>query len=569
TTNLNFETTPVYSLTLTVSDGANVSAVQSISVLLIDENDVPVFSPAAAMSIPENSPAGTIVGYISAVDPDVGDVLTYSIVSGVPNQPFAVDSANGTIRVVDSSLLDFETTTVWNVTVRVTDAGGLTDTQVVTIAAIDQNEAPTDLLLSGGSVDENSAVGTVVGSVSGLDADAGDLLTYSLLNDAGGRFTIDMNSGTISVADGSLLNFESASTHQIRIRATDQSGLTYNETFIITLNDVNEAPVAVGDQYLGLQLETIEVGPGGLLHNDSDVDGDGLTVVLVTTTAHGSLLVSGDGSFVYKPAQVFSGVDSFSYYVTDGQLISNTVTVTLTVQQTVTGTGNNNSTPPPDSSTAPTNGGDSTTPPPVVDSESTDSTENGNGPSLTVGSGRNRNHPNTPGIAAPSGAETTKQIIEATRSELFISVFLDDVPEANSDELQRAALRSQVSQESTVDHNAGNFLFETVETDRPLFAGVNIHFRNDDFLHHREEREVKQQIMEKVVVGTTAAVSTSVSVGYVVWMLRGGSLLTTFLSSLPAWQAFDPLPVLESFEEEGESEEAESLATMVAGGDQS
>ena len=70
--------------------------------------------------------------------------------------------------------------------------------------------------------------------------------------------------------------------------------------------------------------------------------------------------------------------------------------------------------------------------------------------------------------------------------------------------------------------------------------------------------------MEKVVVGSTAAVSTTVSVGYVVWMLRGGSLLTTFLSSLPAWQAFDPLPVLESFDEDAEGD-GESLQSLVSG----
>jgi hypothetical protein len=46
-------------------------------------------------------------------------------------------------------------------------------------------------------------------------------------------------------------------------------------------------------------------------------------------------------------------------------------------------------------------------------------------------------------------------------------------------------------------------------------------------------------------------------------MLRGGSLLTTFLSSLPVWQSFDPLPILESFES-SEDEDPESLLTMVS-----
>ena len=48
---------------------------------------------------------------------------------------------------------------------------------------------------------------------------------------------------------------------------------------------------------------------------------------------------------------------------------------------------------------------------------------------------------------------------------------------------------------------------------------------------------------EDVIVGSTAVVTTSLSVGYVVWILRGGSLLTAFVSALPTWSSFDPLPV--------------------------
>ena len=56
--------------------------------------------------------------------------------------------------------------------------------------------------------------------------------------------------------------------------------------------------------------------------------------------------------------------------------------------------------------------------------------------------------------------------------------------------------------------------------------------------------------LDKVVVGSSAIATTSLSVGYVIWMLRGGSLLASFVSSLPAWSSFDLLPVLEKFDEE-------------------
>lgn len=62
-----------------------------------------------------------------------------------------------------------------------------------------------------------------------------------------------------------------------------------------------------------------------------------------------------------------------------------------------------------------------------------------------------------------------------------------------------------------------------------------------------------------------AAISTSVSVGYVVWLLRGGSLVASFLTSLPAWQSFDPLPVLEQFDSNGEDDDEESLESIASG----
>ena len=70
-----------------------------------------------------------------------------------------------------------------------------------------------------------------------------------------------------------------------------------------------------------------------------------------------------------------------------------------------------------------------------------------------------------------------------------------------------------------------------------------------DLLHDVEAKEFVQNL----VVGTTAASLTGLTVGYVIWLIRGGTLLATMISSLPAWMAFDPLPILDSFEESEQS----------------
>src|SRR5690606_26285944 len=109
------------------------------------------------------------------------------------------------------------------------------------------NQAPGIVELSASSVVENAAVGTVVGVVSATDPDAGDTLTFALLDDAGGRFTIDPATGEIRVADGSLLDYESADQHEIVVQVTDAGGLSDTATFTIAVEfDPTGEPVYGG-----------------------------------------------------------------------------------------------------------------------------------------------------------------------------------------------------------------------------------------------------------------------------------------------------------------------------------
>jgi len=82
--------------------------------------------------------------------------------------------------------------------------------------------------------------------------------------------------------------------------------------------------------------------------------------------------------------------------------------------------------------------------------------------------------------------------------------------------------------------------------------------------------DMKQEVsnettMKQTVVGSAIAVSTGLSVGYVVWLLRGGMLLSSLLSSIPAWQILDPLPVLAGVRDDQESDDDESLASILEG----
>ena len=150
----------------------------------------------------------------------------------------------------------------------------LVETDFIFAAA--PNPAPTDIGLSGTTIAENSANGTVVGSLSATDP--GDTATFTLLNNAGGRFAI---SGNDIVVNG-VLDFETATSHAVTVRVTDSANNTYDETFTINVSDVNEAPTAVSFANTTPAIdENVAVG-GGIKVADIVVTDDALGTETLT-----------------------------------------------------------------------------------------------------------------------------------------------------------------------------------------------------------------------------------------------------------------------------------------------
>ncbi|WP_287627446.1 MULTISPECIES: Calx-beta domain-containing protein [unclassified Microcystis] len=108
------------------------------------------------------------------------------------------------------------------------------------------NEAPTNIQLSKNNIDENSPNGTVIGTLTTTDPDANNTFSYSLVDNAGGRFAI--NSNQLIVADGTKLDYETNQKHTITIRTQDQGGLTYDKSFDINLIDVADSGVIAFSQ---------------------------------------------------------------------------------------------------------------------------------------------------------------------------------------------------------------------------------------------------------------------------------------------------------------------------------
>ncbi len=234
----------------TSTDGSFSTQSFTINIADVDEFDVttPVDANAAVNSVAENAAIGTTVGITgSAFDIDATtSVVTYSLVNNDGGR-FAIDATTGVVTVAGT--IDRETEgTVRNITVRATSQDGSTADQTFAINIIDVDEfdvtTPVDANAVVNSVAENAAIGTTVGiTANATDSDATtNGVTYSLVNNDGGRFAIDGSTGVVTVA-GAINREADGAVRNITVRATSQDGSFADQTFAINIVDVDEFDV--------------------------------------------------------------------------------------------------------------------------------------------------------------------------------------------------------------------------------------------------------------------------------------------------------------------------------------
>ena len=254
--NLDFETTSSYVLGIQVTDGLNASAVQTITVDVIDVSDNAVGpvgdADAGTDSVVEGAAAGTPVGLTAiAADIDLGDTVTYTLDDDAGGR-FTIDALSGVVTVANGSLLDREAAASHDIVVRAQSSDGSSGVALFTISIDDADEydvtpiADLDAVADG--VVENAPVGTLVGiTASASDPDSTtNQITYSLDDNAGGRFAIDNLTGVVTIAGA--IDYETATNHDIIVRARSADGSWETRLFTIAVSDVSDSPVgAVND----------------------------------------------------------------------------------------------------------------------------------------------------------------------------------------------------------------------------------------------------------------------------------------------------------------------------------
>ncbi len=292
---LNFETSPTFSLTVTVTDSGlpSLSASATVTVSLSNVNEPPTGVTLTPSSVNEGIPVGAVVGLLTGLDPDAGDTFTFALTDGLnarDNARFEIVGNELRMREV----LNFEATPIAFIMVRVTDAGGRSFDATLQISVNNVNEAPTNILLSTATIRENAlSVPTFVGTFSAVDEDFNQTYTYSRVLGTG-----DTNNTDFEIITGGQLratrtfNFETEPTRSIRVRVTDNGSpaQSFEKVFTITVTNINEAPAAPT-----LSNNTVVEGvvniPVGTLSAVDPEGSSGLTFSLVSGVPDNSFFV--------------------------------------------------------------------------------------------------------------------------------------------------------------------------------------------------------------------------------------------------------------------------------------
>ncbi len=324
----------------TENGGVDTSALVNITITINSVNDDPSIVGDNPITLDEDSGPQSIADWaIPGPDNESAQTLTYNLI-GNDNTPLF--TAAGLPTVAADGTLTFTTAPnafgTANIDFTLTDSEGATITETLTINVTDvedppvANDDPASFDDPAFATDEDTPLVLTTTLVLANDTDVdGDPLAVTAVSPT------SANGGSVSLA-GTTITYTPAQdfngTDTFTYTVGDGRGGFDSATVLITINPVNDAPVAVADT-VNVLFDALNV-PIDVLANDIDVDNDPLQVTAATQPANGQVTISPDGSRVfYTPARGYEGSDSFSYTVADPDGLSSTTTVEVSVGKAV------------------------------------------------------------------------------------------------------------------------------------------------------------------------------------------------------------------------------------------
>ena len=320
-------------------------------------------------------------------------------------------------------------------------------------------------------------------------------------------------------------------------------------TFVTSVNDAPTLNPLVREVIAGNSLLSRAIVFRAIAN---DVDGDVLEAQLINGPNNGTLTLQSNGRFVYTPNEGFTGTDAFTWLADDGTEVSNPRLVVINVLPAIA--------PPPTEETE-------TSPPEESTEESEDSSLNNS----DVGSSDNDDDEEEAIVSVDDEIDSSSKTSEVDRSNrssellglvaktneesvLSGSTFVFGHLDAGSSQLQSNSVGKSIRQHIRTDRHLDSTFDSLRQVDFALMSGAGDYWDKLD-----ESRTVDTSLPEHVLSARSiGAAASAATVAYIAWAVRGGILLSGLAMQMPAWQAIDPLMLVQ-----GLSGKQETLEEMM------
>lgn len=237
----DFETVNTYNIRINVNDGFSGTFQNSFQINILNVNDIPTDLNISSNQIIENSAANTSIGVLTTTDQDAGNTFTYSLVSGIgstDNNSFNISS--NTLR--SSTSFDYETKKSYSVRIRTTDNAGTYFEKIVSISITDALDIPSNITISNDTINENLAINTLIGTLTGYSQDS--IANYSFSFDANlsandnDKFIISGN----QLRSNLMFDYEAKNVYTLYIKVNTSATTSFTKTIQIKIRNQNDAP---------------------------------------------------------------------------------------------------------------------------------------------------------------------------------------------------------------------------------------------------------------------------------------------------------------------------------------
>ena len=520
-------------------------------------------------------------GTLSATDLDASDTQTYTIVGGADAALFTIGGAGSDELILDDGMLDFETQSSYQVTLRVTDSGtpGLTYDELLTITVNDLNDAPV-VNNDSFTVNEGSTTNLNL-AANDTDADDGlDLASITIVSGpTNGSLVVNAN-GTVDYTHDGSETVSDSFTYTI----DDASGTTSNVVTVnLSIDPVNDAPIhsVPGAQSISGNTPLVFSSQNGNSITVADADGSGAPVEVMLSVSNGTLslagtsglsFTAGDGSsdaamtFTGTAAAINAALNGLSFQAdADYEGMAMVQIITDDLGNVGTGGALNAMDRVNITVTAGSPTGiaqdtlltldeliiedmlDLPAPEPVstlgkrvnVASAAEDATE-----VSSPAAGSVSTPASNPALDTMPGSGRGA----ATQADVslpgLVPLFDQNLQSQDDSRPSSVRLIGNVIRQGLVDPFTYAKMLNPLQPDAAIWESI------EAMMEQMDGRDGSWYSDDQVLTTTTATgLTVSFTVGYVSWLLRAGYLSASLLSVLPLWREFDPLPVLATSKE--------------------